>query len=379
MSNDRAVSLAESPVAQSPDAELQRLADTGRLSRLAFWVLGVGFGGFLLWAALVPLAEGVPSMGNVVIDTKRLTVQHSQGGTVAEVFVREGDLVKKGQPLLRFGDTTAKAQLETAQSNLAGLREALKGQQAMEQGLAQVRPNREAQLVLLKKEYAGLADLVKQGYAPVNQRLDMERRITDLETTLQEMTTRSIQARQAVLEIGHKIRAAEEALAMAQRDLERTRVYAATDGQVIGLSASTPGRVIAPGESMMDIVPEKETLVIEAHIQPQLIDRIAVGDPVDIMFMTFSHSPQLVVEGRIDSLSKDVFSDPRAGGPQAAMASAYYLARISVTPAGLELLGSRQMQPGMPVQVVVKTGSRTLLEYLAAPLTRRIAQSMREE
>lgn len=359
--------------------ELNRLSDTSRLARLAFWVLGVGFGGFLLWSALVPLDEGVPSMGNVVIDTKRLPVQHSNGGTVAEVFVREGEFVKKGQPLLRFGDSTAKANLETALSNLAGLKELLKGHQAMVEGIDKVRPNREAQLVLLKKEYAGLVDLVKQGYAPVNQRLDMERRMADLESTLQEMTTRAIQAKQTVLELGHKIRAAEEAIAMARRDLDRTRVFAPTDGQVIGLSASTPGRVIGPGESMMDIVPEKETLVIEAHIQPQLIDRIAVGDPVDIMFMTFSHSPQLVVEGTIDSLSKDVFSDPRAGGPQAAMASAYYLARISVTPAGLDILGTRQMQPGMPVQVVVKTGSRTLLEYLAAPLTRRIAQSMREE
>lgn len=361
------------------DPDLERLADTSRLARLAFWVLGVGFGGFLLWAALVPLAEGVPSLGNVVIDTKRLTVQHSQGGTVAEVFVKEGDFVKQGQPLLRFGDTTARANRDTAESNLAALREALKGQQATVEGLEKVRPNRESQLALLKKEYAGLVDLVRQGYAPLNQRLDMERRMSDLESSLQEMATRSIQAKQTVLELGHKIRAAEEALAMAKRDLERTRVFAPTDGQVLGLVASTPGRVVSPGESMMDIVPEKETLVIEAHIQPQLIDRVAVGDPVDIMFMTFSHSPQLVVEGTIDSLSKDVFSDPRAGGPQAAMASAYYLARISVTPAGLEILGSRQMQPGMPVQVVVKTGSRTLLEYLAAPLTRRIAASMREE
>ena len=351
--------------------ELEQLSDTSRLSRLAFWVLGVGFGGFLVWAALVPLDEGVPTMGNVVIDTKRMPVQHPTGGTVAEIFVKEGDLVKAGQLLLRFGDSTAKANVEQAQSSLLALQENLKGQQAQVTGLAKLKPVRESQLSLLQREYEGLVGLVNQGYAPVNQRLDMERRIADLKASLDEMATQEFRTKQAVLELGHQIRVAEERLMLARKDFERTRIFASVDGQVVGLQVTNPGTVVQGAQKMMDLVPEKENLVIEAQIMPNLVDRIAVGDPVDIMFMTFSHSPQLVVEGRLDSLSQDVLTDPKTGP--------YYLARISVTPVGLELLGRRQMQPGMPVSVVVKTGSRTLLEYLAAPLTRRISQSMREE
>jgi protease secretion system membrane fusion protein len=352
--------------------DLEALADTSRLSRLAFWVLGVGFGGFMLWAAFVPLDEGVPTMGNVVIDTKRMPVQHPSGGTVAEIFVKEGDLVKAGQLLLRFGEGTAKANVEQAQSSLFALQENLKGQQAQVAGLGKLRPVRESQLALLQREYDGLVGLVAQGYAPVNQKLDMERRIADLRASLDEMATQEFRTKQAVLELGHQIRVAEERLALARKDLERTRIYASVDGQVVGLQVTNPGTVVQAAQKMMDLVPEKENLVIEAQIMPNLVDRIAVSDSVDIMFMTFSHSPQLVVEGKLDSISKDVLTDPKTAMP-------YYLARISVTPAGLELLGSRQMQPGMPVSVVVKTGSRTLLEYLVAPLTRRISQSMREE
>ncbi len=354
------------------DPELSKLSDTSRLSKLAFWVLGVGFGGFLLWAAVVPLDEGVPTMGTVVLDTKRKPVQHPEGGTVAEILVREGDLVKEGQLLLRLGDSTARAQVETSISSLAALKENLKGQQAMVMGYEKLRPNREAQLALLRREYAGLLDLVKDGYAPVNQKLDMERRISELESALQELATQKVRAEQSVLQLGHEIMAAEEKLALARRDLERKRIYSPADGQVVGLQVGSAGAVVQGAQKIMDIVPARESLIIEAQVMPNLIDRIRPGDPVDIMFMTFSHAPQLVVEGALESVSQDVLTEPKTGMP-------YYLARVSVTPSGMELLGKRQMQPGMPVQVVVKTGSRTLLEYLAAPLTRRINASMREE
>src|SRR5574344_658442 len=70
--------------------------DTRGPARLGFWVLGVGFGGFLLWAALAPLNEGVPTHGMVTVDTKRKAVQHISGGIIKAVHVREGQFVKAG-------------------------------------------------------------------------------------------------------------------------------------------------------------------------------------------------------------------------------------------------------------------------------------------
>ena len=116
---------------------------------------------------------------------------------------------------------------------------------------------------------------------------------------------------------------------------------------------------------------------LDAKISPHLIDSIHKGLPVDVSFFSFAHSPQLVVKGVVESLSKDIVTDPGVN-PMTPNAS-YYLARVLVTPEGMKALGKRQMQPGMPVQVVIKTGERSLLTYLVDPLIKRITVSMKED
>jgi protease secretion system membrane fusion protein len=125
----------------------------------------------------------------------------------------------------------------------------------------------------------------------------------------------------------------------------------------------------------MDIVPEDEPLMLETKVAPHLIDRVHAGLPVDVRFTAFSHSPQLVVAGKVVSVSGDLLTDP----PTVQGTPSYYLARVAVTPEGLNRLGKRQLHPGMPVEVVFRTGERSLLTYLLHPLTKRIAASMTEE
>jgi protease secretion system membrane fusion protein len=112
--------------------------------------------------------------------------------------------------------------------------------------------------------------------------------------------------------------------------------------------------------------------MLETQIPPHLIDRVRPGQITDIRFSGFAHTPQLVVEGRLISASADLLFD-QANNTQ------YYLARVEVTPDGLKTLGTRQLHPGMPAEVVIKTGERSLLTYLVAPLYKRVAQSMTEE
>ena len=90
-------------------------SDTARAMRVGLWALGIGFGGFLLWASLAPLDEGVPSPAMVTIDTKRKPVQHQTGGIVKEVLVGEGAIVKTGQTLIRLDDAVAEATHQVAQ------------------------------------------------------------------------------------------------------------------------------------------------------------------------------------------------------------------------------------------------------------------------
>jgi protease secretion system membrane fusion protein len=145
------------------------------------------------------------------------------------------------------------------------------------------------------------------------------------------------------------------------------------NGQVVGLSVQTVGAILQPGQKLLDVVPDNQTLLLEARIPPHLIDKVQAGLSADVRFNSFAHSPQLVVEGKVISVSGDLLSDPQQ--PQ----FLYYLARVQVTPAGMKTLGARQMQPGMPAEIVIKTGERSLLTYLLHPLTKRMAASMKEE
>ena len=105
--------VEDAQVARSSDENaLRASADTQGIARKGLWVLALGFGGFLLWAGLAPLDEGVPSVGTVAIDTKRKTVQHLTGGIVKEVLVREGEEVKADQVLMRLDSAVSKANFE---------------------------------------------------------------------------------------------------------------------------------------------------------------------------------------------------------------------------------------------------------------------------
>jgi protease secretion system membrane fusion protein len=112
--------------------------------------------------------------------------------------------------------------------------------------------------------------------------------------------------------------------------------------------------------------------MVEARIAPHLIDRVHKGLTTDIRFSSFSHSPQLVVEGQVMSISGDLLSDMETH-------QSYYLARIEIKDNGKKSLGTRVVRPGMIAEVVIRTGERSLLTYLAYPLVRRLAQSMKEE
>ncbi|MEI6758294.1 MAG: HlyD family efflux transporter periplasmic adaptor subunit [Chlorobium sp.] len=369
-----------------------KYSDTRSPIRLGIWILLVGFGGFLLWAAFAPLDEGVPSQGIVSIATKRKVVENLRGGRIEKVSVREGQMVQEGDVLMTLDAQTAKARYDEVHQHYIGMRATadrliaeLSGAASItfhkdlhndperaivEQNMKNQRQlflTRRVSLKILNDQLAGIRTLAKEGYAPISQQRDLELKIADFKSNT------ASQFAQVQLEVEAD---AEKARALAA-ELEDTEVRAPASGQVVSLQVQTVGAIIQPGQKIMDIVPLHEGLLIDAKVAPQFIDSIRKGLPVDVSFFSFSHSPQLVVKGQVESLSKDIVTDPQVN-PMAPGAS-YYLARIFVTPEGMKALGKRQMQPGMPVQVVIKTGERSLLTYLVDPLVKRITVSMKEE
>ena len=426
-------------------------SDLGRAGRIGLWALGIGFGGFLLWAAFAPLDEGIPSQGHVAIDTKRKSVQHLTGGIIKEVLVGEGDQVKEGQLLIKLDDAAAKANFESVRqrylgmrasqgrlmaeqsgqnsitfhpdlqaaasdplirqqtlnqeqlfqsrkaalrADLQGIEESIQGQQGLVQSYEGMSGNRRNQLALLNEELGNTRGLVKEGYVPRNRQLELERQVSESSTAIAELQGNAIRAKRTVAELRQRAivrqqeyrKEVESQLADATREalsdsgkflalqdeLARTEIRSPASGQVVALAIQTVGGVIAPGQKLLDVVPANESLLLETRVPPNLIDSVKAGMPVDVRFSSFARSPQLVVQGKVVSISADLLTDPQNG-------IAYYLARVALTPEGLKMLGKRQMQPGMPVEVVLRTGERSMLTYLLHPLTKRIAASMNEE
>ena len=431
-------------------------ADSTRLKQLQRWAslsLVGGLVAFIVWAALAPLDEGVPSPASVAIDTKRKTIQHQQGGIIREVLVREGDQVKDDQVLLRLEDGAVRANMEAArqrylglramesrllaeqterdriafhpdvlaeakdpliqrhieaqeqlfrtrrtglQADLAGIEESIRGQEALRQSYAGMIESRRSQLRLIQEQLGHIQSLVKEGYAPRNQQLDLERQAAEIMTSLTdlngnmtravqlvaELRQRAISRRQdyrketdaQMAEVTREAQSDEGRLRALRDEVARTEIRSPANGQVVGLTFQTVGGVIGPGQRVLDVVPEKEALLLEARIAPHLINSIQPGLLADVRFSSFAHSPQLVVEGKVVSVSGDLLTEQTAMGPMS-----YFLARVEVTPEGMKTLGRYQMQPGMPAEVIIKTGERTLLTYLLHPLTRRVASSMKEQ
>ena len=439
-------------VSSTEDDGPRASADTGAVARTGLWVLALGFGGFLLWAGLAPLDEGVPTQGMVTLDTKRKTVQHLSGGIVKEVLVHEGQQVKEGDPLLRLDSAVAKANYEAVRQRYLGLRAMqsrlfaeqagqgaiafhpdvksamndplIKQQISTQEQLIQARRaalaadlqgieeniqglkeqlgsyqnilvQRRNQLSLLNEELNNVRGMVKEGYAPRNRQLELERMVAESNASIADLTGSSLRVTRQVAELtqrgmGRKqeyrkeiesqladvtreVQSDAEKYVAVTADLGRMEIKAPAAGQVVGLSVQTVGALLAPGQKLLDVVPDNQILLLEAHIPPHLIDKIQTGLPTDIRFNTFAHSPQLVVQGKVLSVSGDLLADP--ANPQ----FSYFLARVQVTPDGMKNLGTRQMQPGMPAEIVIKTGERSMLTYLLHPLTKRMAASLKEE
>ena len=281
-------------------------------------------------------------------------------------------------------------------SEINAFRENIASLNAQLAGIDQQLQSRKLQADKQAEQLKNIRDLANEGYAPKNAVLQLEQSqaelramLADLKASRQktqraiaEMGLREAQRKQEALkesaaqlaEVRKEVQAGREKLEASSDELARVKITAPVDGQVVGISIASVGGVVTPGQKLMDIVPDSEGVLLDAKIQPQMIDRVRPGDKTDVRFSSFAHSPQLVVNGIVKSISKDAVNEATAMGNVA-----YYAARVQLTPEGLKQLGDKNLQPGMPAEVLIKTGERSLLTYLMHPLLKRVAGAMTEE
>jgi len=281
--------------------------------------------------------------------------------------------------------------LQATDESIAGLKASLMGTEGPLNG-------RRVQEATIARELASSKELMNAGFMPLQRVRELERTleetrgaITDLEANrrrleqsiAEQITRRDLKIKEFQREVGQQItevqkevEAAEERLKASDAELARIDIRAPVSGQVVGLAIQTVGGVVSGSQKLLEIVPKDEGLLIEAKGPPNFIDRVKAGQWVDVRFTTFANTPQLVVQGKLLTISTDAVD---ASGGLANMPGSYYLGRVVLTDLGQEQLGGRQLQAGMPVEVIIKTGERSVLKYLLHPIIKRMASSMIEE
>lgn len=169
-----------------------------------------------------------------------------------------------------------------------------------------------------------------------------------------------------------KIAEYEDRRVAAMDQLKRTDIRAPLDGRIYQLAVHTVNGVINPGEVLMLVVPGADGLTIEAKIATHDIDQIRVGQPVEVRFSAFNQRTTPIVEAEVVTVAPDLVTDQRTG-------MTYYPLRIKPKPESLKGLKGLTLYPGMPAEVFVKIADRTVISYLAKPLTEQIQHTFRED
>ena len=158
----------------------------------------------------------------------------------------------------------------------------------------------------------------------------------------------------------------------AEDQLKRVDIRAPIDGVVLQLTVHTVGGVITAGEAIMLIVPQTDTLQVEAKIPPHEIDQVRIGQPAVLRFVAFSQrtTPELI--GTVVRISADVSEDTKSG-------TRFYTIRLDVSPEEVARLSAVRLVPGMPVEALIQTSPRTVMSYLIKPLHDQLARAFREK
>ncbi len=282
------------------------------------------------------------------------------------------------------------------QSELGAVQESIEGIKLQIAGIEASRDSKKEQAAILKEQLVNLRELAKDGYVARAKLLDMERTYAQVNGALAEDVGNIGRSRRQIAELGMKrnqrtqefqreVRTVlgdvqKEAEALSSRmeaenfTVKNVEITSPVDGVVIGMNVFTKGGVVPPGFTLMSVVPTGDALVVEGQLPINLVDKVHPGLPVDLIFSAFNTSTTPQIPGEVTSVSADRLTDEKTGNP-------YYKVSAKVTPKGVAMIGKNKLQvrPGMPVELFVKTGERTLMSYLFKPMIDRAKTSLSED
>lgn len=402
------------------------------------------------WSSTMSVASAAISQGKVAVEGNRKAVQHPTGGEVGVVFVREGQLVEKGQKLLQLELADARAEATVLSSSRAAalfraarlhaerveaseiqfpkeledhkadpqiqmffqqeaallaarraaylgqislLKQQIEGSRRQIEGLRERTRATQAQLSSVEDEALSLQPLLEKGLVARPRVLTLERTASSLRgeiaaiaslTTAEDDKIRAAEIQIAQLtkerlesiakesaENDARLAEIEPRLTSAQRRLEQSVIVAPESGYVYGLAVFGPGASLTPSQTILEIVPKDDPMVVSIEINPTDIGRVRPGQNASIHFLPYRQRYSKPIEGTLEKVSADRFEDKAAD-------RVYYKGTVKVDGKALEQ-AHVEMTPGMPAQVTIETGKRTILAYFLDPVLKIYDFALKEQ
>jgi adhesin transport system membrane fusion protein len=358
---------------------------------------------FIVWAAFAKVDEVAVGSARVTPSSKSQLVQSLEGGIIEEIFVREGDLVEVGQKLAaldraRFmatvGETLAKARsLEAAAARLKAEIDGGQPQFSKEirempelvaremellrsrrQNLQENTASIEDSLGLVRREIALTEPLIELGAASDVELIRLRRQENELVAKLAAVRNQYIiDANAEYAKTMAELEVVQQIMSGRRDQLERTVLSSPVRGIVKNLELTTIGGVVAPGGTLMEIVPVEDTLLIEARLSPRDIAFIRPGLPATVKITAYDPSIYGTLDAVVDRISPDTLQD------EVHRDQVYYRVYLHTDSSTLRTKDGKEhaIMPGMVATVDIRTGSKTILDYLLKPVN-KAKEALRE-
>jgi adhesin transport system membrane fusion protein len=387
---------------------IERLQQAHRASHATLLiVLAVAVTAFIVWANVFQIDEVASAGGEVITESRVQIIQSVDGGVLSELLVREGDRVAPGQVLARLDGTRfastvgeIQARLFALRAKVARLRAEVVGRNKLTfpEGLSEHAPETaQVEQALFEQRRKGLSeelrtlrvavdlaareltlvnDLFEDGDASGSELLRAERGLNEAEANLVNRRNRFLEEARLELTKAEDEIAQNEQLLIRRLEEQANSVFTAlVPGIVKNIRVTTVGGVLRPGEELMQIVPVGDELLIESRVSPADIARVEPGLAANIRFDPFDYTIYGAALGKVVYVSADTLKEESEQGTHV-----YYRVHVKPDNAPPRTTTGRALEivPGMTAQVDIRTGRRSLMDFLLKPLRKTLNESFGE-
>lgn len=370
-----------------------QVLDPAPAAMWAVYLMLAAIGLAVAWAALSQVDIVAKANGRIVPDGREQVIASLEGGILRELLVREGQVVTEGQALALLDPTRFESQQAeglakklSLQGTLARLQAEANGTRlrfppgipaatvegesesydARQRALNEAVQTNRRSAALLARELAMAESMSAKGLMSEVEVMRVRRQINDLQLQTQERINRYRQdAAGELVRVRTELALLEEQMVVRDDALKRTTLVSPVQGVVKTIRANTVGGVIAPGAPVMELLPTGTRVLVEARIKPADIGFVKTGQPAQVKLSAYEYTVYGALQGTVVSISPDAMGDPeKASLPE----GTWYRAMVRAD-GGLQRAGKPlSVLPGMTGQVEIRTGQRSVLDFVLRPM-----------